>query len=139
MDRLEFCRQLFLLRKVNGLKMRYISINTGICESQIKRMEKGSSNFSLERSILYLSALNYKIVLSKNGIKIDILSEDEAFSLFYYIRENNNLTYTSFGIFLGLTATHIKNIENKNNSFKIDIFLKMAEKFGYDIYITKNN
>lgn len=139
MDRIEFCKKMFLLRKENNLVMRYITVNTGIDESQVRRMENGSSNFSLGRGILYLSALNYKIVISKDNIDKDITSEDEAVSLFPEIREKEKMSYTSFGILLGVEGTHVKNIENKKRCLKIDIFLKMAEKFGYEVSIVKIN
>ena len=139
MDRLEFCKKMVELRKENHYVIKDMVVRTDIEDVQIRRMENGSTNFSTGRAILYLSVLNYKIVLSKNGVKKDITSEDEAINLFSYIRKNENLTYTSFGIHLGFTSTYIKRIEDKNSGLKIDIFLKMTEKFGYDISIIKNN
>ena len=139
MDSLEFCKKMVELRKENHYVIKDMVVRTDIEDVQIRRMENGSTNFSTGRAILYLSVLNYKIVLSKNGVKKDITSEDEAINLFSYIRKNENLTYTSFGIHLGFTSTYIKRIEDKNSGLKIDIFLKMTEKFGYDISIIKNN
>jgi transcriptional regulator with XRE-family HTH domain len=139
MDRLEFCTKMTELRKESHYTIKYMVIHLDMDGSQIIRIENGSTNFSMERGILYLSILNCKIIISKNGVDKDIPSEDEAINLFSYIRKNENLTYTSFGIPLGLTATYVKRIENKNSSLKIDIFLKMAEKFGYNILIVKNN
>ena len=139
MDRLEFCKKMVELRKENHYVIKDMVVRTDIEDVQIRRMENGSTNFSTGRAILYLSVLNYKIVLSKNGVKKDITSEDEAINLFSYIRKNENLTYTSFEIHLGFTSTYIKRIEDKNSGLKIDIFLKMTEKFGYDISIIKNN
>lgn len=139
MDRLEFCTKMTELRKESHYVIKDMVIRLDMDGSQIRRIENGSINFSVEKGISYLSALNYKIVLSKNGVEKNILSEDEAINLFSYIRKNKKLAYTSFGIYLGLTATHVKIIENKNSSLKIDIFLKMAEKFGYNILIVNNN
>ena len=139
MDRLEFCKKLRLLRKESNRVIRYITVNTGIDESQIRRVDNGSTNFSVGRSILYLSALNYKIILSKDNIYKDIISEDEAVKLFSEIRAKEKMSYTSFGVLLGVVGSHVKNIENKKHCLKIDIFLKMAEKFGYELSIVKIN
>ena len=139
MDRLEFCKKMTELRKESHYTIKDMVMRLDIDGSQIKNMENGSTNFATKRGILYLSALNYRIEIFKNDIKKDITSEDEAVNLFSYIKEKENLTYTSFGIQLGMPAIYVKRIENKSSSLKIDTLLKMAEKFEYNILIIKNN
>src|SRR5574344_1242068 len=118
MDRLEFCKKMTELRKESHYTIKDMVMRLDIDGSQIIKMENGSTNFTTERGILYLSALNYRIEIFKNDIKKDITSEDEAVNLFSYIKEKENLTYTSFGIQLGMPAIYVKRIENKSSSLK---------------------
>ena len=53
-------------------------------------------------------------------------------------RECEDMTQKEFGKVISKSRESIKNYESNEVNYSIETLLKIADKFGYDIYIQKN-
>lgn len=108
---------------------------TGFTFHQLQRLEDEPNNYAVEKAILYLQALRFKLkIISSEGECIIIENSNSAAECLKKIRKDK-LSQRGLADAIGYTYPTIANIERGAFKIKIDLFLKAIDVLGYTIKI----
>ena len=132
MERKEFCDKLYELRKSSGVLFIDICFKMRVNGSSIYRIEKGAHSFSMNNALSYLSAINVQMVLRKGKTSF-ILNEHD--NIAKWLKKNREKTYSQRALAktIGCANATIAGAEEGKVGIGIDIFLRLADTFGFTI------
>ena len=132
MERKEFCDKLYELRKASDVKLLDICFAMKANATSIYRIEKAEHSFSMSNALSYLSAINVQMVLRKGKTSF-ILNEHD--NIAKWLKKNREKTYSQRALAktIGCANATIAGAENGNGNIGIDIFLRLADTFGFTI------
>lgn len=141
MDRKEFSELLTKHRQEAGLSINEIVRRTGRGFQQIQRIEKASSNYSIDNVFLYLKVMQSCIILYNNsGDDRYYLHNREEFALaFVNIRKLMGVSQINVAGHLMVSRNVIAGIENNTLNTSIDKFIQCIIGLGYNIDIVSEN
>lgn len=134
MTREQFCNNLLEHRKTSGVKMRDICFAMNVMPTAIYRLENGKNNFSMDKAIGYLSAINHRIYLIKEKIEFEIIKYEDIVRWVIQARLKIH-TQRELATKIECTNATIANTELGKSIVSVDIFLRLVEALGYSINI----
>jgi DNA-binding XRE family transcriptional regulator len=118
----------------SGVKSSQLSFQLQVLPASLRRLEKGTHNFSMEKAIEYLKAFGYVITMvGKCGIN---LTTYDLFPL-WVAKARGKMSQRVLAEKTGITYVTIANIESNKNYITVDYFLKIADTLGYEVHVTK--
>lgn len=137
MDRKEFSELLVKHRQGAGLSKNEVMRRTGRSFEQIQRIEKATSNYSIDNIFLYLKVIQSCIVLRNNyGDDVYYLHNREEFALaFVGMRKLMGISQINAAEHLMVSRNVIAGIENNKLNTSIDKFIQCITGLGYNIDI----
>ena len=136
MNRAEFCEMMAQAKKESGVTTSELSFTLRMLVSTLRRLEKGTHNFSIEKAIEYLDVLNAELCLEKEGRKSCGIKNYDSFIEWLANVRAGQYTQRSLATELGCSYVAVANIERKKSIISIDTFLKLMDVLGYTIKIT---
>ena len=134
MTREDFCNLLADTKAKIGLTTTDISFDMRMQLSTLNRLEKGKTNFSVQKIIEYVKCLKANLCLYKKNKSTKIYEYDDVIS---FIKKARKGIYSQRDLAKEIGCTHstIANIESNISIVSIDVFLKILEVLGYELKI----
>lgn len=137
MDRQEFSKILADYRVEKGIKVKELCFKLNYLPEDIRRIEKASHNYNLQKCLDYLDAIGAQMVLSttKKNVKIkkykDILS---------FVVKQRDGVYSQRGLAeaIGCSRVMIAYYETERSVMTIDVLLKISDVLGFTLNIIPN-
>lgn len=132
MNNLEFCNMLKEAKKLSGKTNVDIIVATRKSQGALSDMLNGRADYALDRFLPYIDAIDFRLVLEKDGNDTVISKPEDATEWL-----NNELatepqsTY-KLGDALGVSRQTASRISS-GGTIRISVFLKLAEVYGYTV------
>lgn len=138
MTRKEFSEKLVKCREEAQCGKNEICRRTGMTFNQLQRIENASNNFSIDNILLYLKSIDYGIYIHKNNYEYFLFDNREILSnkLNTY-RKELKMPLRDFSIFVGVSLSVIRGIEDGNKNTAIDSLLLCIDKLNCKLEIRK--
>jgi DNA-binding XRE family transcriptional regulator len=124
MNRAEFCELMAQAKKNSGVSTSELSFDSRMLPSTLMRVEKGISNFSMQKAIQYLYAIHHHISL-RNGKKIYVIKDYEDL-LKWTVEARGKESQRSLAKVIDVNRGTITKIETKKSEMSVDLFLKLV-------------
>lgn len=135
MERQKFCKMLEMARGYSQKTTGDLSYEMRMPPQNIRRIERGLFNFRMDRCLNYLEHIGYCIGLEKRGNDLVIVKYEDILEWF---AENRKSSRPSIASDLGVDRSYIRLIEGGKHRMSVDLFLKLAEMFSYNLTLVPN-
>lgn len=137
MDRITFTNMLVEARRSSGVSLKDLLIALQAWPTQLYNIEKGKHSFAVEKCLPYLDYIGYSVKLSKGDSVLFVHNNADLIAWETQIR--GKISQEVFSESIGYNKSRIFFIETGENAMSIDIMLKIAEVYGYNVEIVPNN
>ena len=137
MNRQNFCNLLETARGKSGKTTSEMSYDLRMPPQNIRRIERGLFNFRMDRCLNYLNYIDYYINLTKDDEDVVISRYEDI--LEWFSDNKGKTSRPSIASDMGVDRSYIRLIENGAHKISVDLFLKLAEMFGFDISLVSSD
>lgn len=137
MDRITFSNMLTEARISSGISLKDLVFGIQVMPTNIYRIEKGKHSFAVEKCLPYLDYIGYSIKLSKGESVLFV--RDNADLITWETQIRGTISKRAFSKSIGYNNSRIFYIETGEDAMSIDMMLKIAEVYGYNVEIVPNN
>ena len=134
MNRLNFCSMLEKAREKSGKTTSEMSYDLRMPPQNIRRIERGLFNFRMDRCLNYLNYIGYYIYITNNVEDVAIEKYEDI--LEWFSENKGKSSRPSIASDLGVDRSYIRLIENGQHKISVDLFLKLADMFSFDITLS---
>ena len=132
MNRTEFCEMMAQAKKKSGVTTSELSFTLRMLVSTLRRFEKGTHNFSVQKLMEYLNVLNANLCIEKNDKQLIVLGYSQLINACIEAR-SKQYSQRALAELLGCSQKNIATIEKEKSALSIDTFLKLMDVLGYTI------
>lgn len=132
MTRKEFGQQVMNIRQASGMKMMDICVELQVLPQAIYRVENGQFNSNIAFILQLLGVFGYSLKVGR--YKLNKNSHTGK----WLKKVRGKISQTEFGNTIGYRYQTIGMIETGQSTMSIDMFLKIADLFNYNISFVRN-
>ena len=137
MDRVTFCKMLAIAKQRSGKTTSDLCYELRKMPTDIRRIERGLSNFRMDRCFNYLEIIGYCIYIERfDGREYHYFDKPEQLSA--WLKTDTAGKWQSLQRInneLGYSRGYINRFIDGSSIMSIDTFLSLAEYFSYDIQL----
>lgn len=134
MDQLEFCNAIKEAKRMSGKTNVDIVIATRKSEGTLSDMVNARTDFSLGKYLPYINAIDFVLALQKKDTLLYIHNTEDALK---WLTDEFSQSATLLNVLskeLGISRQTLYRIL-RGGTLRISIFLKLAEIFGYHVFL----
>lgn len=134
MTREEFCNIMASVKMQAGLSTTDLAFDMRMQWSTLNRLEKGKTNFSVQKMLEYIKCLKASFYLYNNRKHVEISCYNDILKWVKKCR-GTKISQRNLADLIGCSYVNLANVELGKTSMSIDTLLKCVEIFDYNIEI----
>lgn len=134
MTREEFCNMLASVKVQTGVTTSDIVFGMHIQLSTLNCLEKGKTNFGMQRALDYIRCLKAYLCIF-NSVESTMLTDYDSIIVWLKNARGAEMSQRALASLIGCSYVHLANIETQKSTMSIDTLLKITDALNYSIEI----